>query len=112
MTDMIDFDSAPKNDQPTEMRDLFHLNGKTYQIPAKPRVNLALRVIKMMREHGAEAGQAMVLPDVIGLEAFDALTGYDDLTDEQMQQVVQLAMRTTMGGLEKSMGNSVRGSNK
>jgi hypothetical protein len=96
-------------DQPVEMTDLFSLNGVTYQVPAKPRLNLALRYLKARRESGEMEAASLLLEQMVGGEGFDALMNYDDLTPEILEQVTTAAAKLAMGGLEKSLGNSHSG---
>lgn len=108
----INFDTQPVSTEPVEMTDLFTLNGKTYRIPAKPRVNVALKFLRLMREKNELEAAAMLLPDMVGVEAFNALTEYEGLTDEMLAQVCQAAAKVTMGGLDKALGNSGSGPHK
>lgn len=91
------------------MMDLFELDGKTYQIPARPRVNLALKFLYKARTEGMEMAAAMLLIDLIGEEGFKALMECDELEPEQLATIIQAAQKVTMGGLEQALGESQGG---
>jgi hypothetical protein len=112
MTEVLNLDAIEKTDEPVEMVDLFQLNGRMYQIAKKPKVNVALKFLKLIREKNELEAAAMMLPEMIGDEAFGALADYDDLTPEILNQVAMAAAKVTMGGLEKALGNSNSGPRK
>ncbi len=92
--------------------DLFHLNDVTYQIPAKPRVNVALRYLWQAKTLGETSATAGLLEALLGSEGFLALTEYDELTAEQFGQIVAIAQKVTLGALEQNAGEGARGSAK
>lgn len=112
MTEVLNLDAIEKTDEPVEMVDLFHLNGRTYQIEKKPKLNIALKFLKVRRERGELEAAAELLPDMIGDEAFTALSEYEGLTTEIFEHVATAAAKVTMGGLEKALGNSGSGPRK
>lgn len=105
---MIALKSA-KADGPVEMVDLFSIGETTFQVPAKPRVNVALQLLTDTREHGEMLAQMMLLEKLLGPEGYAALSNYDELTTEQLQQVSELASKLTLGALENTSGNSAGG---
>ena len=88
-----------------EKLELFSIDGKSYYIDNKPRINVALKTLKLLRTEGEEAAMAFMMEAAIGEEAFDALTEYDDLTPETFQAIVQAAQKVVFGGLEAPKGN-------
>lgn len=112
MSEALNFDDQPKTDEPTEAVHLFTLNGVEYTIPGKPRVNIALKYLKLARQKSEIEAAMHLLPSMIGEEAFDALTEYDDLTTDMLEKVCMAAAKVTMGGLEKSLGKSNSGPRK
>ena len=95
-----------------EMVDLFSIDGVTYQIPAKPRMNVALRYLWHARQHGVDRAAAELLEALLGEQGFAALVEYDDLTPEQFQAIMAAAQKVTMGALEQLSGEAGRGSSK
>ena len=100
------------NAKPAEMVDLFHLNGVTYQIPAKPRVSIALKYLWHAKQYGETAATGELLESLLGAEGLQALTEFDDLTPEQFEQIVTAAQTVALGALETNAGEGARGSRK
>jgi hypothetical protein len=98
--------SASSNGEKQEMQDLFEIDGKMYQIPVKPRLNLALRYLFQVKTLGDVVASANLMESLIGTEGFIALTECDDLTEAQFRQILDLAAEHTMGAIAQSMGNS------
>lgn len=96
----INFDELPKSEQSTEMVELFTLNGKTYSIPRKPRINVALKFLDVAKREGQDLAAGFLLEEVIGREGYEALMDYEDLTPEQFQEIVLAAQKVVLGGLE------------
>lgn len=89
-----------QSDVEAEQVELFSIDGKSYTIANKPRLNVALKSLKLARKEGEEAAAAYMLEAVLGEEAFDALTEYEDLTPEVFQAIFQAAQKVVFGGLE------------
>lgn len=94
----IELTSTPAAE--VESVELFSIDGASYSIPKKPRVNLALRYLKMARESGADAASAYLLEQLVGEDAYTALMNYEDLTQETLQAIMVAAQKVTLGGLE------------
>lgn len=88
-----------------EQVELFSIDGKSYTIPNKPRLNVALKTLKIAREEGQDAAMAYMMEKAIGEEAFEALTNYDDLDADTFAQIVNAAQSVVFGGLEGPKGN-------
>lgn len=100
----INFDEMSKDESETETVELFTLNGKTYSIPNKARINVALRYLDEARNKGQDMAAAYLLETLIGREGYEALMDYDDLTPELFQTVVLAAQKVVLGGLEGPKG--------
>jgi len=100
--------SAP----PAPNVELFSLDGVSYTIPAKPRVNLALRYLWHSKQYGDDRAAAELLESLLGAEGFEALMNYDDLTGDQFEAIMRVATRYTLGALEDTTGKSGSGSNR
>jgi hypothetical protein len=101
---VINFDEMPKNTDEVEQVELFKLNGKSYTIPNKARANVSLKYLNLLRKEGDAAASAYLLTTLLGEEAFDALTEYDDLTTEQFTDVVGAAQKVVLGELDNPKG--------
>lgn len=102
---VIELTSEQKSDTPAEMVDLFSIDGKTYQIPAKPRANVVLRYLHDIQHSNEDLAAARLLESLLGAEGFNALMDYDDLELEQFQAVLQAAQEVVMGAIEAASGN-------
>jgi len=83
-----------------ETIELFSIDGVSYTIPNKARVNVGLKYMKLMREQSPTAADAWLLEELVGKEGFEALTGYDDLSAEILEQIVAAAAKVVLGELE------------
>lgn len=83
---------------------LFELNGKAYTVPKRVGPNVALRYLRDVRRHGPEHAIAGIMEALLGREAMDALADYDDLTEEQLEQVMEAVQMHVLGPLEKRSG--------
>ena len=92
--------TTKKSAEEVEQIELFSIDGVSYTIPNKARVNVGLRYMKIMRDESAEAAQAWLLEEMVGTEGFEALMGYDDLTPEILEQIVSAAAKVVLGELE------------
>lgn len=98
--------------KPAAMVDLFSIDDTMYQIPAKPKVNIALKFLRMARTQGMEIASGWLLEELLGEDAFEALMNYDDLTAEDMEQVMAVAQEVTLGAVEASQAPLGNGSPK
>lgn len=85
---------------PAKQVELFELDGKSYTIPDKPRVNLGLKVMRKIAQEGESIGNAYMLEELLGVENYEALLDFDDLTTEDFTTIVGLASEIVFGGLE------------
>jgi len=102
MSASIELKSVPSTEVETVV--LFSIDGVDYTIPKKPRVNIALRYLKMAREEGPEAAQGYLLEALVGEEAYEALMNFDDLDSETLGAIAEAAQKLTLGGLEAPKG--------
>lgn len=105
---------APISTEPTEAElvELFQIDDVVYTVPAKPKVNVSLQLLRDSRRHGPEMAQLMLLEKLLGIEAYDALCDYEALTTENLKEISQAAAKLTLGALEDSSGNSEPASEK
>lgn len=108
---MIALQTAKADRRKSEMVDLFSIDDVTYQVPARPRVNVALQFLTDTREHGESLAQMMLLEKLLGPEGYAALAGYDALSAEDLTAVSEAAAKLTLGALE-TPGNGEGGSLK
>lgn len=87
---------------------VFTIDGQEYFIPGKPRVSLSLRYMRNLRKHGQAYAEALFLEEALGEEAHEALIGYEDLTPEDLEKVVEIATKAAFGGLEAPKATSTK----
>lgn len=105
----VDLPAPSEQPAEVEMRDLFRIGETMYQVPAKPKVNVALRYLKNVREQGPDLAAAELMVEMLGEDGFNALAEYDDLTADQFEQIQKLLQEHVLGAMEKNRGNSSRG---
>jgi hypothetical protein len=95
-----------------EMTDLFELDGTMYQIPAKPKVNVSLQYLTVIRTQGPGVANGWLLETQLGPAGYAALIGYDDLSTAQLTEIIALVTKITMGVVERPTRPSPRGPKK
>lgn len=94
-----------------EKVELFSIDGKVYEVPAKPPLTVALKYLTEMRTLGSGFAEMALLERLLGEEGYTALLGFDELTPEVFGQVVDAATELALGLLEdKPEGNDDSGS--
>lgn len=90
----------------------FSINGQTYSILTRPRVNAGLKYIHLARTKGTEAAIDFMLEVLLGDEGYTALREFDDLTEADLRAVVEAASRIMTGAVESPKDKRSRGSRK
>jgi hypothetical protein len=91
---------------------LFELDGREYRVPARPRAVVALRYLRAVRDKGTDVAAAALLTELLGVDGFDALCDYDDLTGKQLKEIMAAATKLTLGSVEEAFGGNSPGSAK
>lgn len=100
-------------EEKADMVDLFSIDDKVYQVPAKPRVNVALKYLTNVKELGNAVAEMQLLEDLLGEEGYRALSEFDGLTAADLSAVSEAAARLVLGALEDAgEGNGESGSGK
>jgi hypothetical protein len=90
---------------PDEVRvPAFRVNGKLYSISAKIRTNQGLQYLHLARTKGSEIAIDFALELLLGVEGYEALRNFDDLTDEDLKAVCEAANRIMTGPAEAPKG--------
>lgn len=91
---------------------LFELDGREYRVATRPRAAVALRYLRAARTRDQAYASAQLLTDLLGTDGFDALCDYEDLTPDQLKQIMQAAQRLVLGGMEEAFGGNSPGSKR
>ena len=109
---MIRLEAKPA-DAPVEVVELFAIGDQVYTVPAKPRVNVALKYLRDVRKVGPGVAEGALLEAMLGAEGYAALCEFDDLTADQLQAVTEAAAQLALGALEDAPeGNGGSGPRK
>jgi len=88
----------------------FSINGEVYSILTKPRVNQGLKYVHLARTKGSEIAVDYMLEVLLGTEGYEALIGFDDLTEADLEAVISAASRIMAGAVDTPKGKQQRGS--
>jgi hypothetical protein len=104
---IVSLHSVPEREE--ERTDLFEIDGVMYTVATRPKVNTALRYLHISRTQGTEAGIDYMLGVLLGTEGYEALMSFDDLTEENLEQVITIASKIMQGAVEDPKGKQKRG---
>lgn len=90
----------------TETVCLFIVDGREIHVPAQPRAAVAIRYLRNLKRKGTDYAAAAMLEELLGPDGLDALADYDDLTRDQMKQIMAAAQKLVMGSMEDEAENS------
>ena len=95
-----------------ERIEAFSINGTMYSILTRPKVNAGLRYIHLARTRGSEIAIAFMLETLLGVEGWEALMAFDDLTEEDLEAVVDAASKIMAGAVEAPKDKQRKGSRR
>lgn len=101
---VVDLDAEPAGTAPIGRVELFRLAGTVYTIPARVRVNIALKYLWLATKQGEAIADQYLLQEMLGIEGYQALMGYDDLKLDQLNRIMAAAQKTVLGSLEPGKG--------
>ena len=67
---------------------IFELDGKTYDMPATTRADVALTYLDLAHEEGEDAAAYYLLTETLGADAWHALKGVKGLTEDDFEGVL------------------------
>jgi hypothetical protein len=88
----------------------FSIDGKVYSIGTTPRLNQAMRYAHIARTQGSEQAVDYMLEVLLGEEGYEALMGFDDLTEADLEAIIGAASRIMAGTVEAPKGKPSNGS--
>ena len=90
----------------------FSINGVTYSILTRPKVNAGLKYVHLARTRGSEIAIDFMLETLLGKEGYQALIDFDDLTEDDLKAVIDAASKIMAGAVEAPKGKQSRGSRR
>jgi len=82
-----------KKERKTEYQTLFSIDEKEYQIPTRLRPNQGLQIMHAFRQFGETGGVSFMLETLLGAEGYNALVNFDDLEDEDLEAIIDVAFK-------------------
>lgn len=79
---------------------LFYINDKMFTIEAKAKPNDSLRYLDITRRQGQEAAIGFMMETLVGVDGWQALMNYDELTEDDLEQIIKAAMKIMTGPTE------------
>jgi hypothetical protein len=92
-----------------EREPLFFIDETEYTIPKRIRPNIVVQYLQDTYDKGQEFALAAAMREVLGADAMEALAECEAVTDEQMDQLMDIIERKLMAQMKRSLGNSRRG---
>lgn len=81
---------------------LFYIDDTEYTIPKRPRANLSLQFLDMVKSEGTDYASAWLMEEMLGTDAYEALMKLDTLEPDQLQQITDLCQKKVLGKLEQN----------
>ncbi len=91
---------------PVERVPLFYLDDVEYTVPTVIPRSVSFKVLKTLRASGEAAAGQHALELLLGEEGYEALTSSDDISDEQFEQIMQIAASLVFGSQGKGSPGS------
>lgn len=88
---------------------LFSIDGIEYTIPKTFGANLGLQFARLTMLRGPDIAVSWALEQALGPVGHAALMGFDDLTPEQLNEVMDVVLKRIAGGMEFPKGQSKPG---
>ncbi|MEU1088968.1 hypothetical protein ABZ401_19395 [Streptomyces sp. NPDC005892] len=85
---------------------LFYVDDTEYSIPQHVGRNHGLRYLRTMRRQGEALAAQELLEVLIGEDGYQALMDCDDLTDEQLDQIMNRLRDMALGEVEDEEGKA------
>jgi hypothetical protein len=103
--DVLDLHSQDAEDERPDLAEVFRLDGKPYFIDRNRGAGVAMKMLKLIRTEGENAAMANFLLDVLGDDAFDALSNFPGVKVAQLQTVMLACTKALLG--DKDAGPKV-----
>lgn len=96
------FTSTPKDQRrPVEREELFSIDGTKYYMPREVPPHVAMKYLRDIRDNPVEVALSRLLYNVIGEKAMNALADFEDLTKQNLEDLMKKVQEKTQGLLEE-----------
>jgi hypothetical protein len=93
--------SSDQEGEPEKRVPLFYIDDVEYTVVENPSPTIGLRYLHILGTEGEGQAAYYLLSKMLGEEGYEALMTYDKLTQEQYDQVLDLAVQISTGGKER-----------
>jgi hypothetical protein len=90
---------------------VFTIDDEEYTVWVNPGPAWGLRCLKVVRENGQAAAVQFAMEELLGPEAYEALSSHDELTEDELGQVIGIVTRIMAGAAEGKARGPRRSSN-
>ena len=96
------FTSTPKDQRKAiEREPLFSIDGRAFTIPKNVPPHVAMKYLRDIRDNPMEVALSRLLSNLLGKEAMDALAEFEDLTEQNLKDLMGKVQEKTQGMLEE-----------
>jgi hypothetical protein len=95
--DVLDLHSQDAAGQHPDLAEVFRLDGRPYFIDRNRGAGVAMKMLKLIRTEGENAAMANFLLDVLGDEAFEALSNFPGVKVAHLQTVMLACTKALLG---------------
>lgn len=88
--------------EPVEMVDFITIDDVVYQVPAKPKLAIALQFLDDTRRRGSVLAEMILLEKMVGEKGYKAICEFEDIQPEDMRKIMNALADTVLGVLEES----------
>jgi hypothetical protein len=103
---------SARSPEPEKRIPAFSINGTVYTLLANPRMNQGMRYVHIARKQGSEIAADYMLEVLLGEDGYEALLGFDDLAEPDLEAILNAASRIMAGAVETPKGKQPRGSGR
>lgn len=97
---MLELRTSTSEEQ-VEVLPLFSIDGTVYSVPTNPSPAMGLKYMKLLRTQGSMIADGWALEEMLGTEAYDALSEFKGLTVEDLEQLKEIVGKHMLGSLEE-----------
>lgn len=83
---------------------VFYIDGKPHSVPEDPPAIIMIRYLDQVRRHGPVPASTYLLEAMLGPESYAALCASEDITQEQLAEVIRKVDDVLMASQEAPKG--------